>query len=216
MLKLRFLFLTLFALGLLAGCHQYALGDDIQLEFNFTQAITGPTDELHLPYVRGTKVAISVLGTDSSDVTQFTLSSDDPTVLSVDSVDTTSATAHCTANSAGSATIHVLKNGSEVTSSVVSVAAPTSAVLQPAGPLFVGDPISLPANGTTQVLNGGTATYLVQYFNGTTQLFGNGVLTAQPSAGIAAVPEETFFRWCPPPWGRRRWSSPPTARRSAR
>ncbi len=193
MFKLRLLLLALFTVGVGAGCHPYALADDIQLEFNFTQALTGPTDELHLPYVQGTKVAISVLGTDQSDVSQFTLTSDDPSVLSVDAVDTTSATAQCTARSAGSAGIHVLKNGVEVDSSQVSVAAPTSATLQPAGPLFVGDSISLPATGTTQVLNGGTATYMVQYFAGGTPLFGNGVLAVQPSAGIFAVPEQTFF-----------------------
>lgn len=192
MLKLRLLFVTLFALGLLSGCHTYALADDIRLDFQFI-ALTGPTDELHLPYVQGTKVSISVIGPDSSEMPQFTLTSDDPSVLSIDALDKTSATARCTAQGAGSTTIHVLRNGAEVDSSEVSVAAPTRAVLQPAGPLFVGSPIALPATGTTQVLQGGTATYLVQYFAGDTQLFGNGVLAAQPSAGIDAVPETTFF-----------------------
>ena len=193
MLKLRLLILTLLGACLLAGCHTYALGDDIQFEFNFTTPLTGPTDELHLPYVQGTTVLISVLGTSSSDVSEFTLESDDPSVLSVDSIDTTSATASCTAHGAGTTTIHVLKSGSEVDSSEVSVAAPTRAVLQPAGPLFVGDPISLPADGTTQVLNGGTATYLVQYFDGATPLFGNGVLSAPSAPGIDVLPEQTFF-----------------------
>jgi MYXO-CTERM domain-containing protein len=192
MLKLRLFFFMLFAV-VLAGCHSFALADDMQVDFNFTLVPTGPTDDLHLPYVQGTSVAISVLGTDSSNVSRFTLVSDDPTVLSVGSMDKTSATASCTATGAGSTTVHVLLDGSEVASSQVSVAAPTHAVLQPAGPLFVGDPISLDADGTTQVLNGGTATYMIQYFEGSTLLFGHGVLQVSPSAGIDATPEETFF-----------------------
>jgi hypothetical protein len=194
MLKLRLLFLTLFALGLLTGCHTYALADDIRLDLDFSPVeLTGPSDDLHVPYVQGTKVDIWVLGTDSDDVSEFTLESDDPAVLSVDSVDTTAAIAHCTAHQAGTATIHALKSGSEVTSSEVTVAAPTRAVLQPSGPLFVKDPITVADGETLQVLNGGTATYLVQYFNGTQQLFGNGVLEATPSDGITATPETTFL-----------------------
>jgi MYXO-CTERM domain-containing protein len=134
-----------------------------------------------------------VVGIDEDDAPHFTLRSDDDAVISVDSVDKTSATASCTAHAPGTAGIHVLRDGSEVYSAQVSVAAPTRAVLQPAGPLFVGDPLPLPASGTTQVVNGGTATYQVTYFDGDQPLFGNGVISAMPSAGITVLAEKTFL-----------------------
>jgi hypothetical protein len=185
--------LVVFSLALLAGCQRYSLGDDIQFELNFSIIGPEPQGTLHLPYVEGTKVAISVFGADSSDASHFTITSDDPAVLSVDSLDRTSATASCTARASGSTTLHVLKDGSEVFAESVDVAIPTHAVVSPSGPLFVGDPTPFDANGTTEVLTFGTATYEVQYFNGDTRLFGNGVLTANADAGMDASPEETFL-----------------------
>jgi MYXO-CTERM domain-containing protein len=192
MLKLRLAFLAIAALGLLAGCHQYSLVDDVQLEFNLFDPPLGPTNELHLPYVQGAKVDIFVDGVDSKSTSGLTYESDDPTILSVDSVGS-DGSASCTALHAGTVTLHARLNGSEIVSGDVTVALPTRAVLTPTGPLFVGDPAPLGADNTVQVLNGGTATFLVTYFDGETQLFGNGVLGATPSAGISGTPEQTFL-----------------------
>lgn len=192
MLKLRLVFLAFAALGLLAGCHQYSLVDDIQLDFNLFDPPLGPTNELHLPYVQGAKVSIFVDGVSSKDAKGLAFESDDPTILSVDGVGS-DGTASCTAHQAGTVTLHARLNGSEIVSGDVTVALPTRAVLSPTGPLFVGDPTPLGADNTVQVLNGGTATFLVTYFDGETQLFGNGVLGATPSAGISATPEQTFL-----------------------
>jgi MYXO-CTERM domain-containing protein len=198
MLKLRLVLLAVIALcslSFLAGCHSYSLGDDIQVEFRVFPLvpIPIPIESLHLPYVAGAKVDISVLGASESEMSELTLVSDDESVITVDSMDPTSATGHCTAHAAGTANIHVLKGGSDVFSTEISVAAPTRATLSPAGPLFVGDPIPFDAGGTSQVLVGGTATYQVQYFDGDTRLFGNGVLTATADASVNTNPETTFL-----------------------
>jgi hypothetical protein len=192
MLKLRLAFLAIAALGLLAGCHQYSLVDDVQLDFNLFDPPLGPTNELHLPYVQGAKVSIFVDGVDSKSASGLTYESDDPSILSVDGVGS-DGSASCTALHAGTVTLHARLNGSEIVSADVAVALPTRAVLTPSGPLLMGDPAPLAAGSTVEVLNGGTATFLVTYFDGDTQLFGNGVLGATPSAGISAAPEQTFL-----------------------
>ncbi len=193
--RLRLLFLAVFALALFTGCNSYSLGDDIQIDFRLFPLVPIPVavESLHLPYVQGTHVDISILGVDQKDAPHFVLTSDDNSVLTVDSMDTANAIAHCTAHAPGTAGLHVLQDGSEVYADTVSVAAPTSARLSPAGPLFVGEPMPFDAGGTTEVLNGGTATYLVEYFRGDQQLFGNGVLSATGSSGIETMPEKTFF-----------------------
>src|SRR6185312_23087 len=112
--------------------------------------------------------------------------------LSVDGVGS-DGSASCTAHQAGTATLHAKLNGSEIVSGDVKVALPTRAVLSPSGPIFVGDPAPLGADNTVKILKGGTATFLVTYFDGETQLFGNGVLGVTPSTGISATPEETFL-----------------------
>jgi MYXO-CTERM domain-containing protein len=59
------------------------------------------------------------------------------------------------------------------------------------GSLILGRDDEAPV-AEARVLAGGEATYLVRYFRGGRELHGNGVLTAQPPAGMTAQPRTTF------------------------
>lgn len=187
----RILIAVLAALSLLTGCHSYAVADDIDIEFNFAPLV-GPSDQLHLPYVQGTQVSLWILGAgNSADAAHFKLKSGNESVFHIDSQQ--GGSAQCSAVGAGTAAIQVLRDGEVVDTTEVIVKAPTRATLTPNGPLIVGAPFAQAVGSTTHVFAGGTSTYLVEYFAGDEQLFGNGVLVPSASAGLVAKAETTFL-----------------------
>jgi hypothetical protein len=179
------------AMFLLTGCHPYALADDIDIDFDFSP-LSGPSDALHVPYVQGAQVSLWVRGTsDAADRARFTLKSADPSILRIDAQSDANAT--CTAVGAGTVEVKIMRDGEEVYSTEIAVKVPTRAVLTPNGPLIVGQPSPQPATSTTNVLAGGTSTYLVEYFAGDEQLYGNGVLFPTAPDGVVAENKTSFL-----------------------
>jgi len=178
--------IALFALVLGTGCGGVHLFDDIDLELDFELT---PSDDLHLPYVVGTKVRISASdGRTSDDESRWTLASSNAAVLSVDSQ--SHGSAQCTAQGAGTATIMVYdEDGDLIHESEIEVAKPNRVQLIPHGPLIIGRGGAV---DDIRMLQGGTATYLVRYLRNDERLYGNGVLT--PKGGeLASARNETTF-----------------------
>jgi MYXO-CTERM domain-containing protein len=189
MAKHRYLLVTLVTSSLM-GCHTVYLSDDIDLELDFELR---PSDELHLPYVRGTAVRISAHSSDPDDNERgWSLSSSNPAVLRIDWQDDGSAS--CVAEAVGSSAVCVHDaGGDELHCSTITVRAPTRVTLHAHGPLFIGRSEEEARVERPKILEGGTATFLVRYFDGDTRLYGNGVLEASASSPITLEPETSFL-----------------------
>src|ERR1700761_7318830 len=120
----RILLAVLAALSLLAGCHPYAVADDIDVDFNFS-LLTGPSDSLHLPYVQGAQVTLWVVGSGDrpEDQASFTLKSADESILELDKQNT-DASAVFTAVGPRHTDVIVLRDGNEVYRTDITVKAP--------------------------------------------------------------------------------------------
>lgn len=189
MAKHRYLLVTLVTSSLM-GCHTVYLSDDIDLELDFSLR---PSDELHLPYVRGTAVRISAHSSDPDDNERgWSLSSSNPAVLRIDWQDDGSAS--CVAEAVGSSAICVHDaDGDELHCSTITVRAPTRVTLHAHGPLFLGRSEEQAQVERPKILEGGTATFLVRYFDGDTRLYGNGVLEARATSPISLEPQTSFL-----------------------
>lgn len=189
MAKHRYLLVTLVTSSLM-GCHTVYLSDDIDLELDFSLR---PSDELHLPYVRGTAVRISAHSSDPDDNEHgWSLSSSNPAVLRIDWQGDGSAS--CVAEAVGSSVVCVHDaGGDELHCSTITVRAPTRVTLHAHGPLFLDRPEAEARVGRPKILEGGTATFLVRYFDGDTRLYGNGVLEAHATSPIALEPQTSFL-----------------------
>ena len=178
----------------LAGCAGPYLADDIDLDFDFSLSTR---DALHLPYVQGTKVTLFADSTDKGqkkETPSWWLESSDSTVLRID--DQKEATANCTAVRAGSAEVRIYRrkgDPSPIHASTITVRLPTRAALYAHGPLLIHRSEDEALSQRPKILVGGTATFLVKYFDGDQLLFGNGVLKASSPGLIDLVPKTTFF-----------------------
>ena len=160
-----------------AGCSDMYLADDIDLELDFN-ALEGASDTLHTPYVQGTQVVIYAHDALDDDEPSWRLESSDQSVLRV--AEHGDGFIRCTAVGAGTAAVRVYdEDGDRVHSGTIEVRAPTRAELYAHGPLIIGrSDEEAHVAGTIRVVQGGTATFLVRYFDGDQELFGNGVLSA--------------------------------------
>jgi hypothetical protein len=143
----------------------------------------GKKDHLTTPYVVGAEVGLWVRDESSDRDTDFTgwsLASSDPEVLRISGAASTEAervSARAFAMGDGVADLILVDDeGRAVTSVEVPVHFPTHFELQAAAPAFLKRP-DLPATTERpQVLVDGEATFLVRYFDGPRQLYGNGAL----------------------------------------
>ncbi len=166
------------------------LQDDIEVDLDL---FTPPHDHLHQPYVLGTSVTIRAVVHDHGiDTSRLRFESGDPSVLRVDGVHNGSA--GCTALGAGQTTLTVLDgSGHPLHTATIDVRAPTRAVLVSNGALRAGESEAAATVATPHIVVGGTAAYIVHYFDGDTRLFGNGVLAATPTSDMDATPMTTFL-----------------------
>jgi len=172
--------------------------DDIDLTWDFTLTPSKFSDELHSPYVRGTKATLFAHASDDSpNFTGWTIVSSDPAVFRVnDNVVDTSGhglTSHGLAVGEGTAELRLLDgSGHEVGHGVAEVLVPDRVELDAHGSLILGRADEAPV-GEARVVENGEATYLVRYFRGDRELHGNGVLTVDALAGVTAQSRTTFL-----------------------
>ena len=186
------------ALGLGACGSTYTMTDDIDLTWDFSLTPSKFDDDLHSPYVRGTKVTLFAHSSDDHpDFSGWLIESSDPAVFRInDSAvesDGRGLVAHGQAMTEGTAKLRLLdRRGHEVGHGVAEVLVPDRAELEAHGSLILGRDDEAPV-GEARVVEGGEATYLVRYFRGDRELHGNGVLTVAAPAGVTAQSRTTFL-----------------------
>ena len=181
-------------LALVGGCsgNPYFSDDEGAPRPSSSWASAHP-DELSQPYALGTKVKISVKQIDSTQAASWQVTSDTPSVLTVDKldVDGTNLTAECTAHAEGAVTIHLRDaSGGDQRSATLTVKKPDTAKVFHHGPLRLdgNDSTQFAAAEATEVrvVAGGTAVYAVAYFAGSERAFGRGLLTIDPVTSMTA------------------------------
>ncbi len=186
--------IALAMLVLNSGCSRYSMSDDIDLDFNWSLTVS---DAMHLPYVAGANVVISLHDAQEDDdfsarqaeraAWQYTSSR--PEVLRIESKHDGRAT--CFATGPGRSLVSVHDGEGELLHETeIEVRAPTRIELRPHGLLLVERNV---VDSDPKILSGGTATFLVRYFDGDERLFGNGSLTATTDGDDDLEPLETFL-----------------------
>ena len=163
-----------------SGCagDRVVINDDIVAPFLF---ISQPApDGLHQPYVRGTETRIHVSSRSLLDtVGNWSVSSSDPSVLEITEVDDDrrSLVLDVIARGEGSCQLTVFDgHGSELRTVSVDVRLPDRAVVKPHGDMASDFEELVEDTSEFQVIQDGTATFLVQWFAGTAPLYGTGAL----------------------------------------
>lgn len=172
------------------GCSGPELVDDMDVEFDF--ALT-PSDDLHLPYVTGTKVSLiaNEHAGEGAPEQSWTLQSSNENVLRIESQ--SQGRAECQAVGEGTTTMTIFdEEGEAIHDATLEVLDPDHLELVPHGPLFVGVDVDYRSQDIN-VVAGGTATFEVRYYRGYRRLFGNDVLTAAASTGLSVHTESTFL-----------------------
>ena len=186
---------SLMALGC-SGDDRFEFNDDVDATFDFGLS---HEDSLHTPYVAGSTVGVTVIAHRNQDVRGWSLQSDDSSVFEI--MDEDPATAadpdriqiHAVARTEGSTTLRLVDAGGTVRSEeVIEVGFPTRVQLTAAGWEDVDMRDAAPIIEDPNVLEGGTATFLVQYFDGSIQLFGNDVLSAE-AAGLEVSVDSSYL-----------------------
>ncbi|MBX3275596.1 MAG: hypothetical protein KF729_35380 [Sandaracinaceae bacterium] len=188
----RFASLALVAAAL-AGCHGARLADDIDLELDFNP-LRGPSDRLHSPYVAGARFTVYTIGVDREDREGWTVASSDESILSV-LEERTGGEARVRASAPGTVSL-ILRDerGDEVHRARVEVLQPDRLELVAHGPLLVRRPeLQPPSTDELQVLAGGSATFLVEWYADGDQLFGNEALSATSDDGVRAEPRQSYL-----------------------
>jgi MYXO-CTERM domain-containing protein len=184
--------------GLGACGPTYSMTDDVDITWDFGATLSKFDDDLHRPYVRGSKVTLFAHSSeDNPDFRGWTIVSSDPNVFRVDDnivdVSASRLSSHGQAVGTGTAELTLLDaSGDEVGSATAEVVVPDRVELAAHGSLILGRDDEAPVN-EARVMVGGQATYLVRYFRGGTQLYGNGVLTVNAPAGVTPQARTSFL-----------------------
>lgn len=174
---------------LATGCNTVRLADTVDLTFDWSPL---PSDELHTPYVAGADFGLYTTGAGEDDTVGWTLESDDPSILRVDSTD--DGDADVTAVGAGETAVRILdERGELVHAAPIDVRQADRAELFAHGGLILGRPELQEDWDDIYVLAGGSATFEVRWFEGDTRLFGHGALTASAEGEIVVEPRRTFL-----------------------
>jgi hypothetical protein len=185
------------ALLVVAGCSKVNLVDDVDIDLDWSP-LTGPSDSLHTPYVLGASFAVWAELTGNQDRNGLSIVSADPSILSIgDSVfgdKDNSLYAPAQALATGSVDILAMRGSHVEHRHTVEIMVPDRVDVLPHGPLLV-DETDVPSVETPQVLVGGEATFLVQYYAGDQHLNGYGALsvTSDPASGVAPHVAKTSF-----------------------
>jgi hypothetical protein len=187
------------------GCTHVTMEDDIDLDLDWTPLL-GPSSDLHSPYVEGASFGVwAESHNDHEKMVSWTIRSSDESVVVCTQViprDGNGAQipadgeihAQCTATQAGAAQLEVHDDsGSLVYAHGVEVKVPDRAAVLAHGPLLLGQPDASALTPSAQVLDGGTATFLIKWYAGDQLLSGHGVLQTSAPAGVDAKALTTSF-----------------------
>lgn len=157
------------------GCDSdFALSDSVDDVIDFA-AVAGDRS-LHAPYVVGAHFDLHAPAGVAS------LASSDDDVLQIEG---NGAVVQATAIDAGMVDVLALDDSGDVIgATTVEVRMPTRAVLHAAAPVFLDRSDVSTEVTRPRLAAGGTATYLVQYFDGPTRLWGSGGLEVAGSVGV--------------------------------
>lgn len=176
---------------LLTGCSQVGLADSVDLEWNWARLV-GPSDALHTPYAAGTSFHLYTVNVDEDDREGWTLRSGDASVLRIDS--TADGNADATATGAGLTVVSIHDAaGAPVHEMEIDVRQPTRAELFAHGAMIIDRPELQEEWDTIYVLEGGSATFEVRWFDGNERLFGNGTLSTVAEGEITVEARQTFL-----------------------
>src|ERR1051325_7207176 len=182
-----------------AGCGPtYSMTDDIDLTWDFTLTPRQFDDNLHSPYVRGTRTTVFAHSSDKGESLRgWSIESSDPAVFAIGPAAQTTSDDDLAvggqATGEGTATLMLRDpHGNAVGRGFAEVLLPDAVELDSHGSLILGREDEAPVH-EVRVLAGGEATYLVRYFRGGRELHGNGVLSAVPPANVAAQERTTFL-----------------------
>jgi len=169
----------------LAACGTtVTLSDDFSYDWSFAP-FDKFTATLHSPYVVNTAVSLSVTSSDDhQDFTGWQLESSDGSVFAIDSFYADKYGMYGSAHTAGAGTARlsvVDAGGKELGARVVEAATPDRVELDAHAYLIIGENDLAPVD-EVRILENGTATYLVRYFNAGRELTGNGILSVNSSA----------------------------------
>jgi hypothetical protein len=185
-----------FALTVVACGPTITLSDEIDITWNFGPSWSRFDATLHAPYVTGTPLTLHVTSSDDhQDFAGWSIESSDPSVIAIDSTgfDPDGIVAKAHSGSAGTASLVVYDaKHHPVGHGVAEVAAPDRVELDAHAYLIMGIDAEAPAS-EVRIVQGGTATYLVRYFNSGRELHGYGVLAVNAPPAITAMPRTTFL-----------------------
>ena len=171
--------------------------DDIDLTWDFEFTPKRFDGFLHTPYVVGAPVTVFVTAGEQDDLTGWTITSSDSSVFAITSFaldeDKHAVTAWGQAVGEGTAGLIVEdKKGKQVGVDEAEVLAPDRGELKAHGYLILRQEDQA-LESELRVVAGGTATYLVNYYNGNRELHGNSVLTVDPTTSVVAQPRTSFL-----------------------
>lgn len=189
-----FLLGSLFS-SIAAGCsadpHAASLQDN--LGEGFVQALSDNANGLNTPYVAGSRFTITVQAGGNATDNGWTLTSSNPTVLSIGAAGGQSGNEYAAyAGGSGRATLTIRdKSGSVLDSEDVEVDVPTQIELSQQGLIIAGETPDKAVVSSVEVVNGGTGTFLVRYFSGVRELYGNNALKATGTQEALAATAST-------------------------
>ncbi len=173
--------------SVLTGCRQdIQFSDSIDLEFDLFRS----GDQLHSPYVAGAEFQICADAARDRQLDGTSLRSSDPDNFRVgettvsDDGDQICATAE--ALTSGKVEIQVVDDGDVVASAELDIRTPDRAELYAAGPLLADREGDDALTERPKMLEGGTATFQVRYFDGETRLHGQGALQVESTDELGA------------------------------
>jgi hypothetical protein len=189
----------------ITGCTKVTVVDDIDIDLDFTP-LTGPSDDLHQPYVAGSSMTLIIQSTDNHEKFQgWTLRSSDSSVFAVAplQIEEHWASSAARALGVGVVQVDVLDGNSHVVHSrQIEVALPDRIALVAAGKLIIGQPESQSAIADLRMLaptttglttSNGVATVLARYYRGGQLLNGNGALSVESASGVVADVEQSYL-----------------------
>ncbi len=179
---------SLLVLSCFTGCvvpgnERIYFTDTIDLDFDF-DASSNPMEAMHQPYVLGASTTVGVHSRRADDMTRWDVFSADGSILQIDDRwvddDGSHVSLAVTAVGTGITELEVYDEfGTLVGTAPVEVRMPDRAVLSPHGPLIIDQEHLIRDTDSFQVVRGGWATFLVEWFDGDRQLYGNGALDAR-------------------------------------